>query len=331
VADGEEKTETPGDPRPQPTPDAVGTEVTGKGGAPEPVSEGGIDKQLVGLAVILWLLAMGILIYKWPRLRVDWYLGNLKEAGDLTGRLDKASIDALAGLAKDDPSALGMIGEEVVGPLANRDEVYRSAIVKTLEQVPGDQALDLLLQAATDYHPVVRANTYLTLGLRAQRMPDERGRVLTVLLGALGTPGDPEPMARAIAASALGELKAKEAVWPLIRAVREARGTLSAADRKAADEGELKLRELGSAAFYSIAGVTSADLPFDPNAPLAARDAQVRAWERWYVGQGGTIPEGEAFDAAHPATPASPPDTPAPPAPARTPAPGTTAPQGGSQ
>lgn len=296
--------------------------------------EGGrIDPQLVGLALILWLLAVGIFALKWDRLRVDWYLGNIKETADLTGRLDESSMQALADMAKHDVAVLRMIGDEVVGPLANRDEFYRSAVLKTIERVPGTDALNLVSAAAIDYHGVVRANAYVALGVRAKRDPAERAQATAVLLQALQVPGELEPMSRAFAISVVGDLEIKEALWPVIRAVREARGMSGALDVDAAKVGEQRLREAGADAFWKLSGTTKEQLPFDAAADLAARDAQVRAWERWYVEKGNEIPKGERFEEAHP-EPATPPGPPAPPVeqPSTPTPPGPTTPPGeGSQ
>lgn len=275
---------------------------------------GRLDPQLIGLAVVLWLLAVGIFAFKWDRLRVDWYLGNIKETGELAARLDEGSIEALAALAVADAEVLRMVGDEVVGPLANGDEFYRSAIVKTIERVPGPAAQALLLAAAIDFHGVVRANSYVSLGVRARADASERAQTAQVLLGAVGSPGDPEPMSRAVALSVLQRLEVKEAVWPAIRAVREARGAFTRGDPEAMTAGELAVREAGASAFYALSGQTPEALPFDPAADLPARDEQVRAWERWFVAAGGVIPEGEAFDEVHPPAPD---DAQGPPAPDR--------------
>lgn len=262
--------------------------------------EGGkIDPQLIGLALVLWLLAVGIFAFKWDRLRVDWYLGNIKETGDLTGRLDEASMTSLAAMATADAEVLQMIADEVVGPLANRDEFYRSALVKTIERVPGPAAHGLLTAASTDFHGVVRANAYVSLAERAKLDPSEREPTTRTLLAAVA--GEGEPMARAFALSVLGDLGVKEALWPTIRAVRDARGAPGSANAEAAEAGERTLREMGAKTFYALSGTTPEQLPFDPKGELAARDEQVRAWERWFVANGGTIPDGERFEDVYPA------------------------------
>lgn len=292
-----------------------------------------IDPQLIGLALILWLLAVGIFALKWDRLRVDWYLGNIKETADLTGRLDESSMQALADMATNDVAVLRMIGDEVVGPLANRDEFYRSAVLKTIERVPGVDALNIVSAAAIDYHGVVRANAYVALGVRAKRDPAERPQAGAVLLQALQVPGELEPMSRAFAVSVVGDLDIKEALWPVIRAVREARGASAALDAEAAKLGEQHLREVGAEVFWKLSGTTKEQLPFEPAAELAVRDAQVRAWERWYADEGNEIPEGERFEEAHP-EPAAPPGPPAPPTveqPSPPAPPGSTPPGEGSQ
>lgn len=278
-------------------------DVAGAPVAPVDGEGGKIDPQLIGLALVLWLLAVGIFAFKWDRLRVDWYLGNIKETGDLTGRLDEASVAALAALAAGDAEVLRMVGDEAVGPLPNRDEFYRSAIVKTIERVPGPEAQALLLAAATDFHGVVRANAYVSLGERVKRDPAERERALPVLLSAITA--EVEPMARAFAVSVAGELGAKEALWPTIRAVRDARGSASSANTEAAAAGERALREMGAKTFYALSGTTAEQLPFDPAADVATRDAQVRAWEQWFVQSGGTIPAGERYEDVYPPAAAS--------------------------
>lgn len=319
---------SPETPSPAPSGAPVAAAVAG-------AEEGGrVDPQLIGLAIILWVLAVGIFALKWDRLRVDWYLGNIKETADLTGRLDESSMQALADMASADVAVLRMIGDEVVGPLANRDEFYRSAVLKTIERVPGKDALELVSIAAFDYHGVVRANAYVALGVRVKRDPAERDRAAEVLLQALQVPGELEPMSRAFAISVVGDLGLESALWPVIRAVREARGSSGAVDAGAAKAGEQRLREMGAEAFWKLSGTTKEQLPFDPTADVAVRDAQVRAWERWYVDKGHKIPEGEAFDEAHPAAAETPPGPPAPP-PVEQPTPpappGSTPPGEGSQ
>lgn len=263
----------------------------------EPEDEGGLDPQLVGLALVLWALAIGILVVKFPRLRVDWYLGNIKEASAEL-RVDDASVSALVDLATSDPATLTALGEEVSGPLANRDEIYRSVVVRAIGRVPGPASLDLLLQSAGDYHGLVRGNVYVVLGQRALNVPAERAAIEPVLLNAIGQPGEGEPVGRAVAIDALAKLGSKAAIWPTIVSLREARhdGPINEEDPMAT--GQLRLRTQAIAALRELAKKTEAELPFDPRAPLATRDQQVRALEAWYVGQGGAIPQGEGFDEA---------------------------------
>lgn len=244
---------------------------------------------------------MGIFAFKWDRLRVDWYLGNIKETGDLTGRLDESSVEALAKLASADADVLRMVADEAIGPRSNRDELYRSAIVKTIERVPGPEAHALLLAAATDAHGVVRANALVSLGNRVAGDPGEREETVALVLATIER--DPEPMTRAFAASVASELGVKAALWPTIRAVRDARGMAKLANAEAAAAGERALREMGARAFYALSGTTPEQLPFDPAAELSVRDAQVRAWERWFVDNGGTIPTGERFEDVYPPQP----------------------------
>jgi hypothetical protein len=204
-----------------------------------------------------------------------------------------------AAMAAADTEVLQMIADEVVGPLANRDELYRSALVKTIERVPGPSAHGLLTAASADFHGVVRANAYVSLAERAKRDPSQREPTTKTLLAAVGAEG--EPMARAFAISVLGDLGVKEALWPTIRAVRDARGATGSANAEAAEAGERTLREMGAKTFYALSGTTPEQLPFDPKGELAARDEQVRAWERWFVSHGGTIPDGERFEDVYPA------------------------------
>lgn len=265
--------------------------------AADPEDDGGLDPQLVGLALVLWALAIGILVVKFPRLRIDWYLGNIKEASAGL-RVDDASVNALVDLASSDPDTLTALGEEVTGPLANRDEIYRSVVVRAIGRVPGPASLELLLQSASDYHGLVRGNVYVVLGQRALNVPSERAAIEPVLLNAIGQPGEVEPVGRAVAIDALAKLGSKAALWPTIVSLREARhdGPINEEDPLAT--GQLRLRTQAIAAVRELAKKTEAELPYDPKAPLADRDAQVRALEAWFVGQGGTIPAGEGFDEA---------------------------------
>lgn len=292
-------TPAPAPEKPAPAPAPAPAEVEGEGGK--------VDPQLIGMALALWVLAVVIFAFKWDRLRVDWYLGNIKETGDLSQKLDEPSMQALADMARGDPAIVRMVGEEVVGPLANADPFYRMALVRTLERIEGAEALGVLLQAAADPHGAVRANTYRALGQRVQKFSAEKEQVARLVVAAIGA--EPEPMARAIAIETAGQLGVKDALWPVIRGVREARGTAAAIDRDAAEAGERALREKGAEAFWALSGTTKAELPFEPGAELATRDAQVRAWEAWYVRQGGKIPENDAFDQVHPPA-ASPPQAP---------------------
>lgn len=286
--------------------------------------EGGLDPQLVGLALVLWALALGILVVKFPRLRIDWYLGNIKEASAEL-RVDEPSVKALVDLAATDPATLTALGEEVTGPLANRDEVYRSVVVRAIGRVPGQASLELLLQAAGDYHGVVRGNALVVLGQRAQTEPAERAAIEPLLLAAIGQPGEGEPVARAVAIDALAKMGSAAATWPMIVSLREARhdGEINPEDPMAT--GQLRLRTQAIASLRELTKKTEAELPYDPKAPLAQRDEQVRALEAWFAGQGGKIPDGEGFDAAAAKRQAGAPPPPAPQGPAQGQA------QGGSQ
>jgi hypothetical protein len=277
---------TPAPADPKPAADAPADQKPAERAGEE---ESGFDPQLVGLAVVLWLLAMGILIVKWPRLRMDWYLGNIKEAS-ASMRMDEPSVAAIVSLCADDPDTTTAVGDEVVGPLANRDDVYRAILVRTLGRVPGPRAIDLVAQAANDYHPNVRANAYVVLGQRAKAEPALRDKAVPPLLGAVGIPGDSEPASRAVAIDALGDLAVKDAVWPIILSVYAARHEGEVKPDDAMALGLLQLREAGAGALKKITGQA---LPYDPKAPLAARDAQLEEWKRWFVGQGGTVPKGQ--------------------------------------
>ena len=151
---------------------------------------------------------------------------------------------------------------------------------------------------ASDYHGLVRGNAYVVLGQRALNTPAERAAIESMLLMAIGQPGEGEPVGRAVAIDALTKLGSKAAVWPTIVSLREARhdGAINPDDPMAT--GQLRLRTQAIAALRELTKKSEAELPYDPKAPLATRDQQVRALEKWFVDQGGTIPAGEGFDEA---------------------------------
>lgn len=259
-------------------------------GPAEPAPRQGVDLQLVGLAVVLWVVAMAIVVSKWQRVRVDWQLGNIKERLDNENSIDDASLESLVAMAQGDDEVVRLIADEVYGPQRNlNDPRYRITLVKALERISGRAAFEALIQCGTDFDPRVRANVYVSLRARAAANQAEQADAVKVLEAALA--GEPEPVARAYAVeglSGLGQLQAPRVgpCWGFLAAFRAARSS----DASSID---LRVRQDAAKAVRSLSQVPEATLPLDAAASEAARDEQVRAWEAWFVKQEGKLPEGQ--------------------------------------
>lgn len=252
--------------------------------------ERGLDMQLVVLAGVLWLVAVAIVVSKWQRVSVDWKLGDIKERLDLDGTVDEGALEQLIELGKSHPETVAnLLQDELTGPQRNRDERYRIVLVKALEQIPGRDALVALCNAANDSDARVRANGYLSLLARAGRFPEDRADAIKMLDTMLEH--DPEPVARAYAVKALVGLDGVNAprvgaCWPFLVAFREMRGSEPMAQL---------IRRESAEALQALRGKGGAALPLDPEAEPAVREQQVQAWEAWFVGAGGKIPDGQSY------------------------------------
>lgn len=158
----------------------------------------GLDARLIGLCVLLWIVAGGILWQNWPDTKRDFYWGNIMQG--LEGqppRLDGESITALAAM-----------GDAIIPScsyeLAHHwNPAFKCAVIKVLEQSDGKGARELIEWAVThDIDARVRANGLLSLRARAKRVPADAPAVARiagdVALGA--TTSDPNVDVRAAAA-----------------------------------------------------------------------------------------------------------------------------------
>lgn len=276
AAEGEAKAEA--------APAATAVESEAKVTDPEAEAEG-LDPQLIALCVVLWIGALGLFMFKWPSLRADWYLGDIMESISLRGDFDAEAMDQLVAMG---PSVVPHLREEVYGANFNRDERYRIAVVKILEEIEGPEALDVLKYTSADVDARVRANTYISLKNRALAHADERGFVVAVLTAMAGQ--EPEPVALSYALQSLdeleglGEVETLPLIWRQLVTLRMAR-----------PEGELP-SQLRAGALKGLRLLSEQDedaLPFDNEADPETRDQQLKAWEAWYIEVGGEIPEGQ--------------------------------------
>ncbi len=176
--------------------------ATAPGATGEPKA-GGFDVRLVGLCVLLWVVAGGILLQNWPDTKRDYYWGNIMQA--LEGqppRLDNESITALAAMGD------GIIPSCSYELSHHWNPAFKCAVLKVLEQTDGKGALEIIEGAVTrDLDARVRANGLMSLRARAKRVPSEAAAVARVAAEvALGkTNPDPNPDVRTAAALVLGE------------------------------------------------------------------------------------------------------------------------------
>lgn len=293
---------TGGDPK-SPAEGAPATPASPAPNPPAPPARG-LDWQLVALGGVLWLVAMGIVLSKWTRVRVDWQLGNIKERLDLEGMIDPEAVQSLIAMASSDEDVVAMLGDEVYGPQRNPDPRYRIAMVRTLGEVPGPRALAALVDCLRielgGGDERVRATIYLWLTNRA-RDPADSARAIEVLEAMLAA--EPEPRARSSVVQALAQLGKLEAprvdaCWYFIATFRDAEDRDIPPDMAQRDKADLLalLRQVRGECAASLATLSKVDtgrLPLDPNASDEARAGQVQAWEEWYVGQGGQLPLGQ--------------------------------------
>lgn len=242
----------------------------------------GLDPQLVALCVVLWLVAVGIFAFKFPDIRLDWYLGNIKEALDTNSGLSESDIKALVAL---DPERVVKKISAELADAQQTDQRYRGSLVRVLERVPGEQAFKALTACANDADPRVRANAYLALGSRGQKVESERESAFHTVLNRVR--GEPEPNARGWACKVMGDFKDKRAAWPLIFVLAHAGG-----------HPQTLVRVRALQALRAISGKSGEEIPFDVVAPIEERDAMMAKWEAWYTEDAdGEIPPGESVTA----------------------------------
>ncbi len=142
--------------------------------------------------------------------------------------------------------AVGRFGADALGPLrallSRDDPDARWWAARTLAQVGGDGAVDLLVSTLTDPDPDVRACAALALGrigsgraapALADRLADESTFVAGVAADALSMVGEPaiealagklkdeRPHARLLAVRALGRIGSQRAIGPLCEALED--------------------------------------------------------------------------------------------------------------
>lgn len=241
----------------------------------------GVDMQLVGLCVALWIAALAIFGFRWETMRIDYHLGTLK-AGLHEGRgIDPEARAALVEIATGNPGAIEHLRAELTDGL--RTEIYRVGVLRVLADVPDKEATDALWACTEPQRGVnVRANAYDVLGKRLGELPPDDPAVVRLGNAALN---DPHGFARTQAALALARVQPGAAAWPLLRLLRD----LDGPDAQ-------PLRERVAEALRTASGQAADALPYDPAAEQDVRDEQLRGWEQWYREAGGTIPPGETVD-----------------------------------
>lgn len=242
-------------------------------------AEGGLDPQLIGLCVLLWVVALGIFAFRWTDMRVDYHLGNLRETIHAEGRLDPASVEALLDMT--DSGVLEHLVAELNDPM-QRDQLYRVAVLRVVGRIAAPAAQEVVRTACRDHDANVRANAYAMVRDQAEADPSLRERALELLRA--GADGDGAAFSRAHAANHLARLGGPAEAWPAIRALRDLTPEL--------------VPVLGPAlvdTLRQVSGKTEEEqLPYTPGEP--ASDEQLRAWEDWYREAGGTVPPGESLD-----------------------------------
>jgi HEAT repeat protein len=130
----------------------------GRSAAPPP--EGGrapsaaANAAKAALALALFALAAWIILSRWDRVRVDWYLGSLRQ--------DLGDEDARRGLASMGDAAVPHLARELQSPDAN----MRVLAVFALASVETPAASALLASAVEDPDPLAAANAVAALARR---------------------------------------------------------------------------------------------------------------------------------------------------------------------
>ncbi|MEZ6188052.1 MAG: hypothetical protein R3F62_23975 [Planctomycetota bacterium] len=256
----------------------------------------GVDKVLVGLCVGAWILAMVLLAWRLPGIRVNWELGNLKQALDTGDQQQvQASVEALVDLA-DSNDVVSMVRDELVEgarfDAIREDKVlFRLGMLRVLEQVPGEDAQQALLVAAEDPDARVRRMVYVLLHSRAKREFDPPAEVANMILDKANYEQD--LVSRAVAMQQVRDLGGMThelevrvpGAWPFIQGLRN--------NRLGDDGPPVLVRRACTAGVEAVVGDGFPDgVPYDPEAPLATRDASLEALEAWFDAHGGERPEG---------------------------------------
>lgn len=277
--------------------------------APEPAAappgepaKQGVDKVLVGLCGVAWILALVLLAWRLPGIRVNWELGNLKQALDTGEQADvQASVEALVDLAEGN-DVVSMIHHELeegarFDPVREDKIMFRLGMLRVLEQVPGSDAQAGLFLAMQDPDPRVRRMAYVMLNSRATRELDEPLPAAARILQQANA--EPDLVSRAVGMEQVRELGGMThelkvrvpGTWPFIEGLRL---------NHLGDEGpQVLLRRACKAGIEAVAEDGFPDgVPYDPEADLATREEQLAGLEAWFEAQGGTRPEGSLDHAA---------------------------------
>lgn len=228
-----------------------------KGPAPLSVAPDamGTDKQLIALCVVLWIVVIAIILSSAGEMRVNYYLGNIKQTLDREGHLDDDSVASLAAMGD---KALPQIVKDLE---THEDPFFRVALLKVLERMPSEEARRAIAETCrSDGDPRVRANAIKILGNRAQKLggPELEQAVACACDCAAK---DPEWQTRAHAVMVLGDLKDPRAEGPLTECLKSHEEGL----RKKAAEVLKKLEPEGPA--------------FDAAGPEDLRARQAWEWE----------------------------------------------------
>lgn len=255
----------------------------------------GADKVLVFICLALWLGALIVLFVRAPGMRINWQLGNLKQALDTASEDDaEGAIAALVELAESTP-VVDQIREELeegaqFDPYRQDKILFRIALVQVAQRIPGEEAFEAIRVATQDPDPRVRRFSYVALRGRVAAGLCERREAAVAIMD--GANHEMDLVGRVVAIQQVADLDALPekletrllGAWPFIAGLRDARlggeETPSFVLRKASLDG-----------FKALVG-DDAEFDYDPSAELEARDAQLEALEAWFDAHGGTRPEG---------------------------------------
>ena len=255
----------------------------------------GVDKLLVAICLALWLGALIVLFVRAPGMRINWQLGNLKQALDTANEDDaEAAIAALVELAESN-DVVGQIREELeegaqFDPYRQDKILFRIALVQVAQRISGEEAFESICVATKDPDPRVRRFSYVALrGRVTDELCERRDAAVAIMEGANH---ETDLVGRVVAIQQVADLDALPekletrllGAWPFVEGLRGARvggkETPSYILRKASLDG-----------FKALVG-DDVEFDYDPGADLEARDAQLEALEAWFDAHGGTRPEG---------------------------------------